>query len=107
LGAALGIGGAALITAVAPQLEASVANPAAAGPTSGPGPGGGPGFIAGTFGQGQVASGTTHVSLTAPVGIELVLLAIALALAGGLIAGAVGGLRAARLRPADALRHID
>jgi ABC-type antimicrobial peptide transport system permease subunit len=105
LGAALGIGGAALITAIAPQLEASVANPAAAGPTAGPG--GGPGFIAGAFGQGQVTSGTTHVSLTAPVGIELLLLAIGLALAGGLIAGAVGGLRAARLRPADALRHID
>ena len=107
LGAALGIGGAALITAFAPQLVASVGSPAAAGPTtSGPGPGGGPGFL-GAFGQGQVASGTTHVSLTAPVGAELVLLAIALALAGGLIAGAVGGLRAARLRPADALRHID
>jgi ABC-type antimicrobial peptide transport system permease subunit len=103
LGAALGIGGAALITALAPQLEASVAGPAAAGPTGGPGPG----FIAGAFGQGQVTSGTTHVSLTAPVGIELLLLAIGLALAGGLIAGAVGGLRAARLRPADALRHID
>jgi ABC-type antimicrobial peptide transport system permease subunit len=106
LGAALGIGGAALITALAPQLVASVAGPAAAGPTAGPGPGGGPGFL-GAFGQGQIASGTTHVALTAPVGAGLVLLAIALALAGGLIAGAVGGLRAARLRPADALRHID
>ena len=106
LGAALGIGGAALITALAPQLEASVAGPAAAGPTAGSGPGGGAGFI-GAFGQGQITSGTTHVSLGAPVGAELVLLAIALALAGGLIAGAVGGLRAARLRPADALRHID
>ena len=106
LGAALGIGGAALITAIGPELEASVAGPAAAGPTAGPGPGGGPGLI-GAFGQGQVTSGTTHVALTAPVGAELVLLAIGLALAGGLLAGAVGGLRAARLRPADALRHID
>ena len=106
LGAALGIGGAALITAIGPQLEASVASPAAAGPTAGPGPGGGPGLI-GAFGQGQITSGTTHVALSAPVGVQLVLLAIALALAGGLIAGAVGGLRAARLRPADALRHID
>jgi ABC-type antimicrobial peptide transport system permease subunit len=105
LGAALGIGGAALITAFGPELEASVDGPAA-GPTTGAGPGGGPGFI-GAFGQGQVTSGTTHVSLGAPVGVELVLLAIALALAGGLIAGAVGGMRAARLSPADALRHID
>jgi ABC-type antimicrobial peptide transport system permease subunit len=108
LGAALGIGGAALITAIGPQLEASVAGPAAAGPSAGPGPGpgGGPGLV-GTFGQGQIASGTTHVALSAPVGVQLLLLAIGLALAGGLIAGAVGGLRAARLRPADALRHID
>ena len=30
-----------------------------------------------------------------------------LAVLGGLIAGGVGGLRAARLRPAEALRHID
>jgi ABC-type antimicrobial peptide transport system permease subunit len=102
LGAALGIGGAALITAIAPQLEASVESPAAAGPTGGSGP-----IPIGAFGQGQITSGVTHVALDAPVGIQLVLLAIALSLAGGLIAGAVGGLRAARLRPADALRHID
>jgi ABC-type antimicrobial peptide transport system permease subunit len=103
LGAALGIGGAAVITAVAPKLDASVANPAAAGPSGGP-----PGtFAIGAFGQGQITGGSTHVALNAPVGGELVLLAIALALAGGLIAGALGGLRAARLRPADALRHID
>ena len=31
----------------------------------------------------------------------------ALAVAGGLIAGALGGWRAARLRPADALRRLD
>jgi ABC-type antimicrobial peptide transport system permease subunit len=105
LGAALGIAGAALITAVAPHLDASVAGPAAAEPNARAGPGGGP--ILGTFGQGQVTSGVTRVALDAPVGVRLVLLAIALALAGGLIAGAVGGLRAARLRPADALRHID
>jgi hypothetical protein len=37
----------------------------------------------------------------------LVPLAVGLALLGGLVAGAVGSLRASRLRPADALRHID
>jgi ABC-type antimicrobial peptide transport system permease subunit len=105
LGALLGIGGAALISAVGPTLEASVAgqSPAAAGPGGGP-PGG---FVAAAFGQGDVTSGSTHVALHAPVGGGLVLLAIALALVGGLLAGAVGGLRAARLSPADALRHID
>ncbi len=45
--------------------------------------------------------------LTAPVDAGLIVLAISLALLGGLLAGAAGGLRAARLRPAVALRHID
>jgi ABC-type lipoprotein release transport system permease subunit len=102
-GALIGIGGAALVSALAPALEATVAAPAAAagGPTlRGPG---------GAFGLGQAAitSGTEKVSLEAPVDLGLIALAIGLALLGGLIAGSVGGLRASRLRPADALRHID
>jgi ABC-type antimicrobial peptide transport system permease subunit len=47
------------------------------------------------------------VSLTAPVGITILLLGFGLALMGGLIAGAAGALRAARLRPADALRQME
>lgn len=98
LGVVLGIGGAALITAFAPSLEATVAE--AAQPTRGPG------FIA-AFGQGDITAGSTTVDLTAPISIGLLALAVGLALAGGLVSGAVGGLRAARLGPADALRHID
>ena len=37
----------------------------------------------------------------------LVVLAIALSILAGLLAGSVGGLRAARLRPAEALRNLD
>ena len=59
------------------------------------------------FGQGEVAASTTTVSLTAPIDLPLILLAVGLAVLGGLIAGAVGGLRAARLQPADALRHVE
>jgi putative ABC transport system permease protein len=103
IGALLGIAGAAAINAVGLSLKASVAAPSA--PAT---PGGGPGRVtAGVFGQGQVASGSTSVTLHAPVDFGLIVLAISLALLGGLIAGATGGLRAARLRPADALRHID
>jgi putative ABC transport system permease protein len=105
VGALLGIGGAAAINAVGISLKASVAAPATPTPGPGGGPGGGP--IAGIFGQGQVASGSTDVALHAPVDAGLIVLAIALALLGGLIAGSMGGLRAARLRPAEALRHID
>ncbi len=91
IGAALGVAGAAVITAVGPTLSASA-------PPSGPPP------LA--FGQGEVQT-SAEGALEAPIDIRLVLLAIGLAIAGGLIAGAVGGLRAARLRPADALRHIE
>jgi ABC-type antimicrobial peptide transport system permease subunit len=95
-GVVLGIGGAFLVAAFAPSLEATVA----AGATEGPR------FI-GPFGQGAVEQAATEVSLDAPVSVTLILGAVALALLGGLIAGAVGSMRAARLRPADALRHID
>ncbi|MBA3262737.1 MAG: ABC transporter permease [Thermoleophilaceae bacterium] len=101
LGAAIGVGAAALITAVGPELKATVAEATqASGPGGGPPPGGG-------FGQGAVQAGSELIKLTAPVDAPLLLLAIGLALLGGLVAGSVGGLRAARLRPADALRHID
>ncbi len=106
VGAVLGIAGAAVITAVGPELTAKVAQAAPAAAGRGPGGGGPPGLGA-IFGQGQVTSGTTHVVLTAPVDAGLIVLAISLAVLGGLLAGAAGGLRAARLRPAVALRHID
>ena len=50
---------------------------------------------------------TDQVALTAPVAITAVLAGLVLALAGGLIAGAAGALRAAWLRPADALRNVE
>ena len=50
---------------------------------------------------------TTPVSLTAPVGITVLAIGFGLALLGGLIAGTAGALRAARLRPADALRQVE
>jgi putative ABC transport system permease protein len=102
LGAAIGVGAAALITAIGPELEATVVQASQGGGPGGPGGPGGAGF-----GQGAVQAGSELIQLTAPVDAPLLLLAIGLALLGGLVAGSVGGLRAARLRPADALRHID
>ena len=46
------------------------------------------------------------VHLTAPVTITAIVLAVALAIAGALIAGSFGGWRAARLRPAEALGRV-
>ena len=98
LGIALGVLGALAIRAASPTLEATFAEAAQQGPRF-IGPGG--------FGQGDVASASTTVHIGAPISFGLALAAVGLAVLGGLIAGGVGGLRAARLRPADALRHID
>lgn len=96
VGILLGLAGAATIAALAPSLKATVATANQ-----------GLGFFPGPFGQGAVEGTTTNVSLGAPVSLTLIMAAVALAVLGGLLAGAVGSLRAARLRPADALRHID
>src|SRR5204862_97567 len=46
------------------------------------------------------------VSLHAPVHPTTLLLGIGYAIVGGLLAGAIGGWRAARLAPAEALRNV-
>jgi putative ABC transport system permease protein len=101
VGVVVGIAGALAITAFGPTLQATVEAATGQG-----GPGGGPGFF-GPFGQGDVSSPATNVALDAPVSGSTILWAVGLAVLGGLVAGAVGSLRASRLRPADALRHID
>jgi putative ABC transport system permease protein len=55
------------------------------------------------LGSATLRTAKQTIALHAP----LVLLGIALAIVGGLLAGAAGGLRAARLRPADALRRVE
>jgi ABC-type antimicrobial peptide transport system permease subunit len=90
-GVALGLLAAVVIDAFGPTLDASSTT------------GGGS-----LFGVGQVARTTSQsVSLTAPVDIGIVLAGFGLAVLGGLLAGASGALRAARLRPADALRAVE
>ena len=59
------------------------------------------------LGVSTVRTATQNVSLTAPVGITVLAVGFGLALLGGLIAGTAGALRAARLRPADALRQVE
>ena len=77
-------------------------------------PGGGTGGNGGGFNGGfhrlANALNPTHtivVHLTAPVTIGAIVAAVVLAVAGGLIAGAFGGWRAARLRPAAALARVE
>ncbi|MET7680267.1 ABC transporter permease [Streptomyces sp. NPDC005423] len=106
LGIALGLAGAYVVTAISPTLSASVGSTGGGGGQGGPG---GAGFGGGGgFGGGrQAAAKTLDVALTAPVNGTTIALAVGLAVAGGLIAGAFGGWRASRLRPADALRRVE
>ncbi|MET7650745.1 MULTISPECIES: ABC transporter permease [unclassified Streptomyces] len=99
LGIALGLAGAYVVTAISPTLQAELGGGGGQG-----GPGGGGGF----GGPGRrAAAKTLDVALTAPVSVTTVAIAVGLAVAGGLIAGAFGGWRASRLRPADALRRVE
>jgi putative ABC transport system permease protein len=75
------------------------------GGTGGGGFGGGGGG-GGAFQHATAATHTVAVPLSATVSGNMILLAVVLAVAGGLIAGIFGGWRAARLRPADALSKV-
>lgn len=91
VGVALGLLVAGMIDAFGPTLTASS--------TTG-------GFsLLGVEQAGQTTSRV--VSLTAPTGITILLAGLGLALLGGLLAGVVAAMRAARLRPADALRTVE
>ncbi|MFE5912811.1 ABC transporter permease [Streptomyces wedmorensis] len=103
LGIAVGLAGAYAVTAVSPTLTAELG--ASAGGFGGRG--GGMAF-GGPAGGARTAVGkTVDIALTAPVSVTTVGLAVLLALAGGLVAGAFGAWRASRLRPADALRRVE
>jgi putative ABC transport system permease protein len=102
-GVALGVAAAAAISAVEPALSATVGSTFATG-GGGFGPFAGGGATAGRPGGGGVQSVLVH--LTAPLQAHTILIALLLAVAGGLVAGGFGAWRAARLRPADALRSV-
>ena len=126
LGVGLGALGAFIVTRVSGPLQATVGATGLGGSattfTGGGGAFGGGGFFGGggggvtrpSFTPGASFAGTfarnTHtvpVHVTAPLNIEILLLAIGLAIAGGVIAGILGGWRAARLQPAAALRRVE
>ncbi|WP_438854592.1 ABC transporter permease [Agromyces sp. M3QZ16-3] len=100
-GLALGFIGIGIINAISPSL-ATTSSPMAAGPAGE----GGPGGFGGAGGPFAAAQETTEVILNAPVTVTVVALAVGLAVLGGLLAGAIGGWRASRLRPAEALRSV-
>jgi ABC-type antimicrobial peptide transport system permease subunit len=124
VGVGLGFLGAALVDHFSGSLSASLgsttgtATPGGAqrfGGAGGAGGGFGGGGTAGTGGTNPFRGGFTNaahsastvaVHLSAPVTITAIVLAVGLAVLGGLIAGGFGGWRAARLRPAAALSKV-
>ncbi len=62
--------------------------------------------VSGLLGQTTSATVATTVHLTAPIHPLTIVIAFVGAILGGLIAGAAGGWRAARLSPASALRDL-
>jgi putative ABC transport system permease protein len=99
LGAAAGVGvgfaGAAIIAAVAPTLSATDAT--AIGSMQ---------QVIQNGSAAPVASGPVSVPLSPSVTAGVIVLAVLLAMAGGLLAGAFGAWRIARLRPASALALV-
>jgi putative ABC transport system permease protein len=103
LGVGLGFAGVAIIDKIAPKLSATVPSATGGGlQTSVAGGAAGPIRAA-----GPAASNTTiAVPMSASVTVTAIVLAVLLAIAGGLLAGSFGGWRAARLRPAAALSRV-
>ena len=100
VGLVLGVGGIVLINILKPTVAAGAAEQAAGPGGMGAGPTGGGG--GGMFS----AQSAADIVLQAPFTPWVLVAAVGLAILGGLIAGAFGGWRAARLSPAEALRSV-
>ncbi len=101
-GVGLGFAGAAIISAIAPSLSATIANPTGEHISS-------IGVSSGATGPQNYSPTVTHtvaVPMSAVVSGSAIVLAVLLAIAGGLLAGSFGSWRIARLRPADALARV-
>ncbi|WP_295101884.1 ABC transporter permease [uncultured Microbacterium sp.] len=99
VGLALGIAGIVVIDLVKPTVAVAAASTAEGGPG---GMGGGPTGGGDMFQTQQAADIVLHAPFTPWVLVA----AVGLAVLGGLVAGAFGGWRAARLSPAEALRSV-
>jgi putative ABC transport system permease protein len=96
-GVGLGFAGAAIIAAVAPTLSVPVQGSSAAFAQT-----------AGQVGAPAPTSTAPHVvvPLHPSISTGVIVLAVILAVAGGLLAGSLGSWRIARLQPADALAQV-
>ena len=102
VGLVVGLAAIVTINIMAPTIQAPATE--SFGPGGGVRPAG-PGGGAPGSSVTQV-TGVSDVVLQAPVTPWVIALAVAIAVLGGLVAGAFGGWRAARLSPAEALRSV-
>jgi ABC-type antimicrobial peptide transport system permease subunit len=103
LGVGLGFLGAYLVGRIGGTVKTVV------GSSTFPRAGGAFAAAAGRFRPGAALGGGGHtvtVHLNGTVGLATLGLAVGLAVAGGLLAGGIGGWRVARLQPAEALRQV-
>jgi ABC-type antimicrobial peptide transport system permease subunit len=97
LGIALGFGASAAVAAFSPTLTANSVGVSTFQGSS----------LSSLFGQStQAVTTTSTIHLTAPIHPLTLIVGVALAVLGGLIAGGVGAARAARLSPSEALRNL-
>ncbi len=113
IGLVLGLGAITVINMISPTI-ASGSSPLMGGSEGGAnglparpegmpnvgGGSGGPGF------GGMSAQAASEITLHAPITLWVIAAAVGLSLLGGLLAGAFGAWRAARLSPAEALRSV-
>lgn len=102
IGLALGLVGIWVVNLVSPTISTAPALIDGGPQVAGPGGPGGPGNVM----QGLAGPSSADIVLTAPVTVWVVVAAVGLAVVGGVVAGAFGGWRAARLSPAEALRSV-
>jgi ABC-type antimicrobial peptide transport system permease subunit len=100
LGGVLGLGVGALVAlgvrTFSPELSATTAGVPGVGSSS----------LSQLFGQAATVAQTTTVKLSAPLRPSTLAVGVVFALIGGLLAGLIGGWRAARLAPVVALRDL-
>ncbi|WP_394163623.1 ABC transporter permease [Galactobacter valiniphilus] len=114
IGIAVGLVGIWIINLVGPTLTASASTGSGmgfpGGVMGGPGGAGGSGTTTGggpgAEGASGAASSAADIVLNAPFTPMVMAIAAGIAVVGGLLAGLLGGWRAARLRPAEALRSV-
>lgn len=101
VGLVIGLAGIWAINLISPTISTAPAAQNVQGGADGMTAPGGPAMTGGLFGQGS-----TEIVLNAPLTLWVMVAAVGLAIAAGLVAGAFGGWRAARLSPAEALRSV-